>query len=349
MDGQQARLSLALTFHTASPVLGRLLRKHGPVEQLLRQPDLIARAVPATVPRRELAHWPDFVASEGWRLIALGDADYPPLLATLPDAPGILFVQGDAALLQAPQLALVGARGASPDGLRSARELAAELSAMGFVVTSGLALGIDAAAHEGALHTGRTLAVMASGPDTIYPARHKALARRIVAAGGALVTEYPPGVPPMRAHFPLRNRIISGLALGTVVVEAALRSGSLITARLAAEQGRAVFAVPGSVHNPLSRGCHQLLRDGALWLESIDDVLAEFSQFSTLAAGVGAEPCPPPAPEDGLLAHFGSGVNSLDQLQARSGLPVDQLAGRLVQLEIDGLVVRLAGGYARSG
>ncbi len=349
MDGQHARLSLALRFHTASPVLGRLLREHGPVEHLIRQPELIARAVPATVPRRELAQWPAFVASEGWRLIAFGDADYPPLLATLPDAPGMLFVQGDTELLQAPQLALVGARGASPDGLRSARQLGSDLAAMGFVVTSGLALGIDAAAHEGALHSGRTLAVMASGPDTLYPARHKALARRIVAGGGALVTEYPPGVPPARAHFPLRNRIISGLSLGTVVVEAALRSGSLITARLAAEQGRAVFAVPGSVHNPLSRGCHQLLRDGALWLESIDDVLAEFGQFATLAAGVAGEPAGPAPRTEGLLAHFGSGVNNLDELLARSGLPVAELSSQLAQLEIDGVVVRLAGGYARSG
>lgn len=351
MDGQHARLSLALRFHTASPVLGRLLREHGPIERLLADPELINRAVPTTVRPRPLAQWPAFLAREGWRLIAFGDADYPPLLATLPDAPGMLFVQGDASLLQAPQLALVGARGASPDGLRSARQLSSDLAAMGFVVTSGLALGIDAAAHEGALHNGRTLAVMASGPDTIYPARHRALAQRIVAAGGALVTEYPPGVPPARAHFPLRNRIISGLSLGTVVIEAALRSGSLITARLAAEQGRAVFAVPGSVHNPLSQGCHRLLRDGALWLESIDDVLEEFSQFQALAAATATEQPRSTAPpsDDGLLVHFGSGVNSLDELQARSGLPVDQLSARLAQLEIEGAVVRLAGGYARSG
>ena len=349
MDGQHARLALALTFQTASPVLGRLLRETGNAEQLIQQPERWRAHLPRGIrpPATSPEHWHEWLSREGWRLIAFGDAGYPPLLATLPDAPGMLFVRGDASLLQAPQLAMVGARGASPDGMRAARSFARALAATGLVITSGLALGIDAAAHDGALAGGRTLAVMATGGDRIYPARHQALAERIIAGGGALVTEYPPGIGPRKAHFPLRNRIISGLSLGTIVVEAALRSGSLITARLAAEQGRAVFAIPGAVHNPLARGCHRLLRDGALWLESVEDVLAEFGQFATLAAGVESGDVPPET-GDPLLALFASGVNSMDELIERSGLAAPELMRRLSALEIEGSVTRLGTGYARA-
>ena len=384
LQSLQARLVLSLYFGTAAPALGRLLRDAGrhstqSVEQLAADPARLQRALPPGLRQRPLpsptdvAHWAAWLPAHGWQLIALGDPAYPPLLETLPDAPGMLYVRGDVALLQAPQLAIVGARSASPEGLDQARAFARALALKGFVITSGLALGIDAAAHEGALSAVKnatqtstqartqastqapTLAVMASGPDRLYPPRNKALAERIVSAGGALLTEYPPGTAPCKEHFPLRNRIISGLSLGTIVVEAALRSGSLITARLAAEQGRAVFAMPGSLRNPLSRGCHRLLRDGAHWLETLDDILAHFDEFTALAGGCEAEESDPAQdsakaaqqslPVSPVLTAMRDGINTLDTLQASTGMPVPALAAELARLEIEGRVQRLPGGY----
>lgn len=280
----------------------------------------------------------------GWCVCSLLDDDYPPLLRTLDDAPGVLYVMGDREALAAPQIAMVGARGASREGLDTARTFARALAQAGFVVTSGLALGIDGAAHRGALERGRTVAVLGHGPDTLYPRRHAALADEI-AASGALVTAFPPGLGALPAHFPSRNRIIAGLSLATVVVEAAPHSGSLITARLALRYGREVFAVPGSIHNPLARGCHQLLRDGANWLESIDDLLAAFGALHALAEAVDVEA--PPVSPDPLLKHFHSGVNPLDALVARSGVPVAELSRRLFELELAGAVERVPGGYCR--
>jgi DNA processing protein len=201
--------------------------------------------------------------------------DYPPLLNQIADAPPILFTRGDVKLLSGPQLALVGSRNASPSGLKTARAFAAEFAASGLTVTSGLAAGIDTEAHKGALdEIGRTLAVVATGLDEVYPRSNLPLARAIVKKG-CMVSEFPPMTPARRAHFPQRNRIISGLSLGVLVVEADTRSGSLITARLAGEQGREIFAIPGSIHSPTSRGCHQLIRQGAKLVETTADVLLE--------------------------------------------------------------------------
>ncbi|MCH8542294.1 MAG: DNA-protecting protein DprA [Alcanivorax sp.] len=383
LQALQARLTLSLYFGTAAPALGRLLRDTSlSVTQWLDDPARLRHALPPGLrdypmpSPAEVARWAAWLPAHGWQLIALGDPAYPPLLDSLPDAPGMLYVRGDATLLQAPQLAVVGARSASPEGLGHARTFSRALAQKGFVITSGLALGIDAAAHEGALSAapsapqgsaagsrdagqdaatrGSTLAVMASGPDRLYPPRNRALAERIVAAGGALVTEYPPGTSPRKEHFPLRNRIISGLSLGTIVVEAALRSGSLITARLAAEQGRAVFAMPGSLRNPLSRGCHRLLRDGAHWLETLDDILARFDEFTALAESCDAEmggarnadeSADQNASPSPVQAAMLGGINTLDMLQAATGMPVPALAAELARLEIEGRVRRVPGGY----
>lgn len=346
MHASLFRLALCAAFSPASARLGRALREHPPGSRALidYRAHLPRGADPSPLldPER-LAAEHQTLWRRGWRWIALGDADYPALLADLPDAPGVLGVRGDPALLAAPQLALVGARSASADGLDNAFRFARTLAGVGFTITSGLALGVDGAAHRGALAgTGTTVAVLGSGPGRIYPARHAGLADAIVEAGGALVSEFAPGSAPRREHFPQRNRIISGLALGTIVVEAALKSGSLITARTAIEQGREVFAIPGSIHNPFSRGCHRLLRDGANWLESVDDVLHAFGDFRRLI-----EHSPALAEEPALLRHFTGGVNGLDALQQRTGLPMAQLAEQLAELELEGWVERLAGGYAR--
>ncbi|MFA7632622.1 MAG: DNA-processing protein DprA [Thiohalomonadaceae bacterium] len=217
-------------------------------------------------------------AGDGRQILVRQDPRYPPLLAQIHDAPLVLFVHGPIELLTTPQLAIVGSRNPSRLGEETAEQFAHTLAASGLTITSGLALGIDAAAHRGALAgKGQTIAVFGTGPDRIYPASHRDLAHAIVDAGSVLLSEYAPGTPPLPAHFPRRNRIISGLALGTLVVEAALRSGSLLTARSATEQGREVFAIPGSIHSPLSRGCHHLIREGAKLVETAEDVLEELA------------------------------------------------------------------------
>jgi DNA processing protein len=295
----------------------------------------------------------EWLAHPGHHLVTLDDASYPPLLRQIPDPPLGLFVRGDPAALALAQIAVVGSRSPTEGGRRTARAFAAELAATGLAITSGLAQGIDAAAHEGALAAGGvTLAVAGTGPDRIYPARHAALAERI-AERGALVSELPVGVAPLPANFPRRNRIVSGLSVGTLVVEASLKSGSLITARLAAEQGREVFAIPGSIHNPLARGCHRLIRQGAKLAESAGDVLEELGPL------LGFAPAPAPAePGRGddaptgaarrLLALMGFDPVTPDELAARSGLSPGEVAGTLLLLELGGWVSCGAGGrYCR--
>lgn len=299
-------------------------------------------------------------------LLSCDNEDFPALLHEIPSAPAALFVAGDASLLWRPQIAIVGSRSASQGGLATATAFSRTLAVAGFVVTSGLAEGIDGAAHTAALDAGgATVAVLGTGPDLVYPPRHRELAAR-VRAHGALVSEFPPGTPGNPAHFPRRNRIIAGLALGTLVVEASLRSGSLITARNAAEAGREVFAIPGSIHNPLARGCHRLIRDGAKLVETVEEVVAELAPLAQglgarlrerLAAIPSAAAAAPPAalpsraddPDYArLLAALGHDAIGIDLLAARTGLTVPVLASMLLMLELEGEVVAAGGGaYAR--
>ena len=291
----------------------------------------------------------------GRHLLFLDEADYPPLLAACDDAPIRLFVDGDVSLLQRHQIAMVGSRNPTAGGRDNAFEFARHLAGMGLVIASGLALGIDAAAHEGCLAAGPTLAVTGHGPDRIYPAQNRVLAERI-RERGAIVTEYPLGAAAIARHFPQRNRIISGLSLGVLVVEAAMRSGSLITARLAMEQGREVFALPGSIHNPLARGCHRLIRDGAKLVETAEDILEELGSLAlhattaaTLTPSVAqASPDEPDAEYGVLLKALGHDPVGVDRLVERTGLTPDAVSSMLLLLELQGHVAALGGGrYAR--
>ncbi|WP_243040448.1 DNA-processing protein DprA [Dyella sedimenti] len=315
----------------------------GPARDWLRQPDAARLAA-------DLA----WLAEPGHRLLTCLDEDFPPQLADIPQPPVALFTAGDTGLLLLPQVAIVGARAASLGGRTHARAFAQALGWAGFAITSGMADGIDGAAHQAALEAGLpTVAVVGTGPDLAYPRRHRELARRI-AAHGAMVSEFPPGTPARSDHFPRRNRILSGLALGTLVVEAGLRSGSLITARLAAEQGREVFALPGSIHNPLARGCHQLLRDGARLVESASEIVEVLAPAARAlgcelasrleAAGVPSPRTPPDAAGQVLLDALGHGPMALDELAACTGLAVADLAPALLMLELDGRIEVLPGG-----
>lgn len=283
------------------------------------------------------------------RLMTLGDADYPPLLLQTADPPLWLYLEGRASLLQGPGLALVGSRQATPQGLHNARAFARDLAAQGWVIVSGLAAGIDAAAHEGALEAGgATIAVVGTGLDQVYPRAHRVLAERIVTKG-LMVSEFPLGTPPLGANFPMRNRIIATLTRGTLVVEAAPQSGSLITARLAVEAGREVFAVPGSIHSPQSRGCHQLLKQGAKLVETAQDVLEELRHAPPAAHPSRDEPSAEPTelapePTDLVLRALGHEPATLDAVMARCGWPAPELNARLLELEMAGQIARLPGG-----
>lgn len=273
-------------------------------------------------------------------ILTLADSAYPPALLEIADPPNVLYVRGNPGLLKRRALAMVGSRNATAQGLQTAESFAQALANQGLSIISGLALGIDAAAHRGALAAGgTTVAVIGTGADRIYPARNQELTRDI-ATHGAIVSEFPLGTPPLAANFPRRNRIISGLALGVIVVEAARKSGSLITAHLAVEQGREVFAIPGSIHSPLARGCHQLIKQGAKLVETASDVLEE------LGAAPTAESPPETteaAPDDPLLAALGHDPCSLDELAERSGYDTEQLLAELLLLELAGLISTLPG------
>ena len=279
------------------------------------------------------------------QLLALDHDDYPALLATIPDPPLLLWVRGAVPILGLPQLGIVGSRHASRTGTRLAYDFAAALAACGVITGSGLALGIDAAAHQACVDTGHaTVAVLGTGVDRIYPRQHQRLADQILANGGALVSEYPPGTAPLQGHFPRRNRIISGLSVGTLVVEAALRSGSLITARQALEQGREVFAIPGSIHNPLSRGCHALIREGATLVETVAQIVEQLgSMLGALTLAETATVVPVDSvdltPElQQLLQRIPWESLWLDQLAEESGMPLPRLQALLMQLELEGLI-----------
>lgn len=283
---------------------------------------------------------------EGRYVLAIGEDEYPRLLLETADPPLVLYVCGDLSALAADAVAIVGSRRATPQGLANAKHFARVLSDAGQVIVSGLALGIDAAAHEGALlGTGRTVAVVGCGLDDVYPRRHQALAARIEARG-ALVSEYAPGTPALAEHFPQRNRIIAGLARGTLVVEAALQSGSLITARLAGECGREVYALPGSIHAEQSRGCHALLRQGALLVETPQDILDDLAPMTVAPAPRPAGAAPPGegGADDALLRALGTDVLTVDDLIDRTGWPVGDLQARMLEHELAGRVARLPGG-----
>jgi DNA processing protein len=298
-----------------------------------------------------------WLAEPGHHLLRYTDPDFPPQLAEIPQAPAALFVAGDPALLLGAQVAMVGSRSASAQGLANAREFARALARAGLTVTSGLANGIDGAAHAGALEAGgATGAVIGTGADLVYPRKHRELAARI-ARHGAIVSEYPLGTGPRAEHFPQRNRLIAGLALGTLVIEASLQSGSLITARLAGEMGREVFALPGSIHNPLSRGCHRLIRDGARLTEIAQEILEALAPGArALGAELRArlEPGAPagrstPARTDDpdyarLLAELGEAPLGLDELAARTGLKPAELSSMLLLLELEGAVAPAVNG-----
>ncbi|MFT3812863.1 MAG: DNA-processing protein DprA [Acidovorax sp.] len=291
-------------------------------------------------------------------VITLADTRYPPALLATEDPPVLLYVMGAPALLACaapfPQrcLAMVGSRSPTAQGAVHARQFAQALRAAGLCIVSGLALGVDGAAHEGALEgapesppegEAATIAVIGTGLDRVYPSRHRALAHRI-ARHGLVVSEYPLGTPPLPANFPKRNRIIAGLSQGTLVVEAALQSGSLITARLAAEQGREVFAIPGSIQSPQSRGCHALIRQGAKLVETAQDVLEELRLPAPEQPQKPQKPTAAPAPENALLTALGHDPMGLDALVARTGMAAADLQVALLELELDGQVARLPGG-----
>jgi DNA processing protein len=310
----------------------------------------------------------EWLATKDHQLLSLDSPDFPALLRDSAGAPAALFVVGDATALWRAQVAIVGSRSASHAGLDHARNFARALVAAGFAITSGLAEGIDGAAHTAALDAGGiTIAVLGTGPDVVYPAKHQELAARI-ATSGALVSEFPPGTPGRPENFPRRNRIIAGLALGTLVVEAGLRSGSLITARNASEQGRDVFAIPGSIHNPLARGCHRLIRQGAALVESAEEIV---EGLAPLAQRLGAHlrdwldsaspetaSGPPACAEEikpgrdpasaRVLEALGHEALAIDRLAERTGLGIAALSSMLLVLELEGTVaVERSGAYIR--
>lgn len=281
------------------------------------------------------------------------DKAYPALLREVASPPLVLFVNGNIDLLSTPQLAMVGSRNPTPSGIDSAYQFAQHLAQSGITVTSGLALGIDAASHEGALSVkGNTIAVLGTGLDNIYPARHKSLAKQILNSNGVIISEFTPETLPKAEHFPRRNRIISGLSMGVLVVEAAVQSGSLITAKYANEQGREVFAIPGSIHNPLARGCHALLKQGAKLVETANDILEELGGFlatpiSSIKVTQPIKPNMLEQDEHKLLHWIGFEMTTVDTVITRSGLSADKVATELLMLELKGKIAAVPGGYMR--
>ncbi len=361
-DELGAWLRLTLTPGLGDVSARRLLAAFGPPEALYTQTPQALQTLVNPAQAAALGHIPEgwaelldsswawLQAEPGHRaVVTLGDARYPAALLNIEDPPLLLYLAGrlDLALEPSRSLAIVGSRNPTPQGALNARQFAQALATQGLTIVSGLALGIDGAAHEGAL-TGTgvtdrlaTVAVVGTGLDRVYPKRHHALAHRI-SEQGLIVSEYPLGTPPLAANFPRRNRLIAGLSSATLVVEAALQSGSLITARLAAEQGKDVFAIPGSIHSTQSHGCHALIRQGAKLVETAQDVLEDMPGWASVAPPAAALHCDDD--EDALLQALGLDPVSLDALQARTGLDIAALQARLMCLELEGRVTRLPGG-----
>jgi DNA processing protein len=340
----------------AAPTLTALLRAFGEPERVLAASrasveGVAGREAATRLASRDRTHDEatlSWLGEPGHRLLAWDDVDYPRELLRLTDPPLALYALGRVELLNAPTLAIVGSRHGTPQGLEDARAFARTLADAGFTIVSGLAQGIDAAAHRGAIDArASTIAVTGTGPDRVYPAANRDLAHAI-ATRGALVTEFAPGTPPLKGNFPRRNRLIAGLARGVLVVEAAPGSGSLITARLAVEQGKDVFAIPGSIHSPLSKGPHALIRDGAKLVETAQDVLVELGAAAPgtrEARDARASEAPPADPvHASVLDAMGRGPVDLDRLVTRTGLRAEALAATLVHLQLEGRVAALPGG-----
>ncbi|HGG58559.1 MAG TPA: DNA-protecting protein DprA [Gammaproteobacteria bacterium] len=335
----------------------KLLAAFGSPQAALDAPDSAWREAGVAVAPDDRE--PDISADLRWleadnhHILTLEDSDYPSRLKAISLPPAVLYVHGDKSCLTHPQLAIVGSRHPTRGGLKTAESFSRHLAAHGLGMTSGLAIGIDGAVHEGALQAeGLTIAVAATGLDRVYPARHQSLARRIVEQG-AIVSEFPIGTGPRAAHFPQRNRIISGLSLGALVVEAAVKSGSLITARYALEQGRELFATPGSIHNPLARGCHQLIKQGAKLVETADDILEEIgpqlSEFQLAPPPAEDKAAPettePSEAERQLLEAVEYEPTAIDTIIQRSGMSAEAVSSTLLIMELNGLIAAEKGGY----
>src|SRR5262245_51400817 len=346
-------LQLTLTPGLGAASVRAMLRQFGLPQAILqrKRAELAAFAPQQTLDALDSSEVRDAVGRSlewagvpGHAIITLADENYPRTLLEIADPPALLYAAGRTELLSRPALAIVGSRNASAQGERNAETFARALSDAGLAIVSGLALGIDAAAHRGGLAgASGTIAILGTGIDVVYPRRNAELAAE-VARRGLLLSEFSPGTRPAAHNFPRRNRLISGLAQGCLVVEAALASGSLITARAAADQGREVFAIPGSIHSPLSKGCHALIKSGAKLVESADDVLAELGGWrrsgyaSTTDAEAGTHS------DTALLAHMGHDPVDVDSLCQRAGLSAEQVSSELLRLELDGRVAALPGG-----
>ncbi len=356
---QRAWLTLAHAYVSVAELLS-LRESLGDVDAIVKQGDGRLRDAGLSANKAQAVARPDAAALDAtskWleherhNIVVYGGDDYPELMTQLSGPPLLLFVNGDVNSLHLPSLAIIGSRNPTRGGLRNAVDFSRHLAASGFAIVSGLAEGIDTAAHRGALDAGgQTVAFLGHGIDRVYPAQNHELAHQI-AASGALVSEYCLGAHPDKRHFPERNRLISGLSLGTLVIEAARRSGSLITARFAAEQGREVFALPGSIHNPLARGCHELIRQGAKLVETAADITSELSPLAghlqqNIVESAASESLPDAADIDyaelrKVLSHD---PTSIDELEHQCGLTIDQLSSMLLILELHGEVESLSGG-----
>jgi DNA processing protein len=341
-------LTLTQTAGLGNEGLRRLLQAFGSPEAVLQASSAalsqyvkpaVARAIAADTDQALLTAVADWLENPANHVITIADEIFPQSLLNTTDPPLLLYVKGNLQLLNQPALAIVGSRNATAQGKRNAEAFAQAASEAGLCIVSGMAQGIDTAAHIGGLQgKGSSIAVIGTGLDKVYPASNRELAHRL-ANTGAIVSEFPLGTPPLASNFPRRNRIISGLSLGCLVVEASVQSGSLITARMALEQGREVFAIPGSIHSPQSRGCHQLIKQGAKLVESVQDILEELGYAA--AAAVPARQTPAPHP---LLTHLGYDPLDSETLAQRSGLTIAELSAILLQLELDGHISSLPGG-----
>jgi DNA processing protein len=353
MDAELASWAALAEIHgLGNEGMRRLLQAFGTPEQIFAAPihalqqhvkPAIANHIAQGINEASLASLAEWLSQEDNSLVVLTDADYPQALLNIPDPPLLLHAKGNRTLLNRPALAIVGSRHATAQGIGNAESFAEALSLAGLCIVSGMAHGVDAAAHRGGLKgPGSSIAVVGTGLDRIYPAANRELAH-VLAENGLLLSEFPLGTPPLASNFPRRNRIISGLSLGCLVVEASLQSGSLITARLALEQGREVFAIPGSIHAPQAKGCHYLIKQGAKLVEDAQDILGELQHFSALRPMPEAMP-DASSPEHPLLVHLGYDPVDMDSLSMRSGLTIEALSAILLQLELEGRVAVLPSG-----